>query len=79
MVSSSNSRECIHHWLITSAGCGVCKHCWAERQFPTYFEKIIVSRRMTPEESRESMAYHRNARASESTMYMQTHGEWPRQ
>ena len=87
MVSSSNSRECIHHWKIdrsadsTSSrqGRGVCKHCQGVRQFPLHFEDIKVSRRMGPEEARASMAYHRNVRAIESVMYMQTHGEWPRQ
>lgn len=67
-----------HHWVIAQDGRGVCKRCQAERQFATLFEAVEVERRMLGQEAMARVTYMRVARAAEAQMYLQTHGEWPR-
>jgi hypothetical protein len=37
--------ECIHHWKLTSPNGptvhGICKHCGAERDFPTTSDAVV--------------------------------------
>jgi len=32
----TKQETCIHYWVIDSSHHGVCKHCGAERDFPTW-------------------------------------------
>jgi hypothetical protein len=37
--------DCIHHWKLTSPSGptvhGICKHCGAEREFPTSSDAVV--------------------------------------
>jgi hypothetical protein len=45
LIPPPPSAPCIHHWIISIAGDGYCRHCQAKRQFPAQMYEFMDSQK----------------------------------
>ncbi|MBA7645990.1 hypothetical protein ES703_53751 [subsurface metagenome] len=45
VLKCGNKPGCIHHFFIDENHVGTCKKCGEERQFPSYWDKTVATRR----------------------------------